>query len=119
MKKNIPLILLVLISLPGWTATKTTTIRTYDSMISTPATRPDIDDVDEAYFEEGEEDMDQQRMEDLIEQDMAEQRMEENNRYTEQTIIESDNEWQNDQDRVRTNRERKALNTSGNASDDR
>jgi hypothetical protein len=48
--------------------------------------------------------------------DPAEERMEER-RQNSSTVIESDDEIDY-QDRTRTNRERKALNTSGDASDD-
>lgn len=130
MKSFIALPLIALLAFPAIAgSTKKTTTRTYESTTSgqeatsgqiTSPVNPRYDSEmieaeEEAYDSSlDQEAVEQQRMEE--DKRLHEQRMEERNQNT---SIESDDEDLIDyKDRTRTNRERKALNTGGDASDD-
>lgn len=109
MKKLLCLSVVALMALPALagSASKTTTTTTYEETSSTPAAMSSESDMIEA-----QEDYD----EPLSIEEADETRMEEPEKM-EETVIESE-EAIDYSDRTRTNRERKALNTGSNASDD-
>ncbi len=124
MKKFIVLPMIALLAIPAFAgSTKTTTTRTYDSTTTAPATgpvtAPIMDSEMNSEMIEAEEDssygetLDQ----DAIEQERMEERMVEEQKMEDSSDM-SDDDLIDYSDRTRTNRERKALNTGNNASDD-
>lgn len=119
MKKLLVLPAICLISLSAFATTTTTTTRSYDSeeTMSAPSASPSVTpsssssssnaDMIEAQEEEGYEDST------LDSEDVDQERMEERN----STATEREDAIDYN-DRTRTNRERKALNTGSDASDD-
>lgn len=114
MKKFFLLPLAVFLVLPVFAnTTRTTTTRTYDSSIHSPLMGTERD----SEMIEGEEEFHDSN---LNQRDLEQQRMEDqwHNDIIEEERMEEREEPINYNDRTRTDRERKALNTSSNASDD-
>jgi hypothetical protein len=110
MKKFIVLPMLALLAIPAMAnSTRTTTTRTYDSSTSAPAVNSDAGMIESE--EEGYSDDTMLDSEDVNQQRMEESRVENRDAVDEEEAIDYS-------DRTRTNRERKALNTGGDASDD-
>lgn len=113
MKKFIAIALIAGFAIPVIAGTtRTTTTRTYDSTSSSPVMGSDMNS-DAEMIEAEEENFDNSLDSDALEQERMEERMESRDRS------EMENKDVIDySDRTRTNRERKALNTGGDASDD-
>lgn len=88
-------------------STKTTTTTQYEETSNVPGRNTDMIQEQEAYGEN----YDDEVLED--DEQYSEERMEEND-----SIIEDEEKYIDYDDRTRTNRERKALNTGSDASDD-
>jgi uncharacterized protein YycO len=117
MKKLLIFPLTAFLALPVFAGTsKTTTTRSYDSTTTSPimGTERDSEMIEsQEEFDDSnlnQRDIDQQRMEDQWHNDRIEQERMEESLESEESIDYND--------RTRTNRERKALNTSSDASDD-
>lgn len=112
MKKLIILPVIAMMAIPAFAgSTQTTTTRTYDSSISSPsmgmqAAEERVYDNDALTVDE----LEQERMEERRDQDARMDRWERSRRISSDGVDYTD--------RTRTNRERKALNTGSDASDD-
>jgi hypothetical protein len=122
MKKFIILPMIALLAIPAFAAdsTQTTTTKTYDSSTTTPMSDTSVQSPDMGIQSEEErsydsdaltsDELEQERMEERRDYDQRMDEMDSNKRMSSDGIDYTD--------RTRTNRERKALNTGSNASDD-
>lgn len=111
MKKLLALPVIALLAIPAFAGTATTTTRTYDSSVDTPVMG--IQSEEERVYDGNAltiDELEQERMEERRHSMDNQQRMENDRRLSPDGI--------DYYDRTRTNRERKALNTSSDASDD-
>jgi hypothetical protein len=120
MKRLVALPLIAFLAIPAFATTTTTTTRSYEATTTAPVmgtdSKAEMMEAEEESFSSKEleqESMEQQRMEESWEDDSwEEQRMED-------TSGDMESEGSVDyNDRTRTDRARKALNTGSNASDD-
>lgn len=107
MKKLLVLPVIALFALPALANTTTTTTRSYDTEeVSSPSMNSDMIEAEEESYEDST----------LDSEDVNQERMEDRNQNS--SITTESEEAIDYGDRTRTNRERKALNTGGDASDD-
>ncbi len=122
MKKFIVFSMMVFLALPVMGgSTKTTTSRSYDSTTTAPLIGPVMDSERNSEMIEAEEESYGETLDqDAVEQERMEERMNEEQKMEESSSDSSvsDEDVIDYSDRTRTNRERKALNTGSNASDD-
>ena len=114
MKKLIILPVIAMMAIPAFAgSTATTTTRTYDSNSSISSPSMGMQAEDERIYDNNAltvDELEQERMEERRDQDARMDRWERSRRVSSDGIDYTD--------RTRTNRERKALNTGSNASDD-
>lgn len=110
MKKLMALPLLAFLAIPAMATTTETTTQSYNSTYA-PIVLPATEE-DSMMMEAEEEGYNDSLDRDAVEQERMEERMED------RSIVREERDMIDYQDRTRTNRERKALNTGSDASDD-